>query len=139
MERMNIKRFCFYTLAIAVAMLLAGILAGEPGRSGRQVASAQEQTNNSGCWTSYPAVSSGGSDVALSSIKAISPDNIWAAGKSTPPNGKSLTRVQHWDGARWTQVTSPSPGAFANGLNGVTVIGPHDLWAVGAYGDAGTD
>jgi len=120
-------------------MLLAGILVGRPGHVGTQVASAQEQTTNSGCWTSYPTVSPGGSGVALSAIEAISPDDIWAVGKSTPPNSKSLTWIQHWDGAKWTQVASPSPGAVANGLNGLTVIGPNDLWAVGAYGDADTE
>jgi photosystem II stability/assembly factor-like uncharacterized protein len=38
--------------------------------------------------------------------------------------------VQHWDGATWSQVPSPSPGPDS-GLSGVAATSPLNAWAVG--------
>ena len=70
----------------------------------------------------------------LASVSAITPSNIWAVGNFS--TGGSSTRqdlIEHWDGARWTQVTSPGPGSLA----GVYATGASDAWAVGAAGDPG--
>src|SRR5579885_3512300 len=80
----------------------------------------------------------------LESVVAISPSDVWTVGLSgTPtgilsqtssanPAGRALT--EHWDGVRWSIVSSPNAGTFNNSLNSVVhVPGTNQLWAVGAY------
>ena len=47
------------------------------------------------------------------------------------------TLTEHWDGARWSLVTSPNiPGEVSNSLRGVTPISTNDVWAAGfTFGD----
>jgi hypothetical protein len=70
----------------------------------------------------------------LTSVTAISPSNVWAAGYSIDvasgsgqPN-KSL--IEHWNGSTWTIVPSPSPQGH-NTLTGIAAISASDIWAVG--------
>src|SRR5205814_10075922 len=76
-------------------------------------------------------------DNFLTSISAASPTDIWAVGSwVTDPSGpQTSTLVEHWDGAQWSIVPSPSPGSLGNDLFGVTAIAQDDVWVVGAYFD----
>jgi hypothetical protein len=47
-------------------------------------------------------------DFDLTSVRAVSPTNIWAVGRSFGTSGQTL--ILHGDGKSWTQVLSPSPG-----------------------------
>lgn len=60
------------------------------------------------------------SDVAgdALAVAAIAPDDAWVVGE----------RIQHWDGAAWTEVGIVRGGGT---LRGVGVVGPADVWAVG--------
>jgi hypothetical protein len=71
------------------------------------------------------------------SVVAIGPDDVWMAGNqnnfSTP-----ITLTEHWDGTRWTIVSSPfdrgstSPSSIAAGsLVAMTARASNDVWAAG--------
>jgi hypothetical protein len=62
----------------------------------------------------------------LSGVAATSASNAWAVGYTD--NGKTL--IVHWNGTKWSQVTSPKP--ITGALYGVAAVSASDVWAVGA-------
>ncbi|MBC5800478.1 MAG: hypothetical protein GIW94_10985 [Candidatus Eremiobacteraeota bacterium] len=94
-------------------------------------------------WSFVPVVN--GSQFLISdfrSVTAVSSNDVWAVGSKTPFNANSpqLTLVEHWNGARWSVVSSPNmgPQGHTNWLFGVTALSSTDLWAVGYWIPAGT-
>jgi hypothetical protein len=76
-------------------------------------------------------------DHVLVGVDATSANDVWAVGYYHNDTA-SQTLIVHWNGSAWVQFTSPSPGANANELHGVTVVpgsGGNDAWAVGYYRD----
>lgn len=75
----------------------------------------------------------------LSSVSANSPTSAWAVGVTYSAGdtiGPIDSLIEQWDGTIWHVVANPGH----NALNGVTVLSPNDVWAVGGplnYG-AGT-
>ncbi len=67
----------------------------------------------------------------LYAVSALSASDIWAAGYSQGYEGSALTLTEHWDGSRWSIVTSPDPSRFSNVLTSVAAVSPDDAWAVG--------
>ena len=69
----------------------------------------------------------------LRGVAAISANDAWAIGYrgGTKNETPIETFILHWNGATWTQVTSPNV-AGANQLFGVTAISAGDIWAVGS-------
>jgi hypothetical protein len=63
---------------------------------------------------------------SLYSVSAASGRNAWAVGR----HGDD-TSILHWDGTRWSRVTSPNLGSDFNELDGVSVVSSTDVWAVG--------
>jgi len=99
---------------------------------------------NGNRWTVVASPTIQANSNVLESVVAISPSDVWTVGLSgTPtgivsqtsssnPAGRALT--EHWDGVRWSIVSSPNAGTFNNSLNSVVhVPGTNQLWAVGAY------
>ena len=78
--------------------------------------------------TTLPAADGGGG--ALLAVDALSPSDVFAVGYRYPNFESTETLITHWDGNEWTEMPSPSPGAFAS-LEDVVVIAPDDVWAVG--------
>jgi hypothetical protein len=74
----------------------------------------------------------------LTSVSAVAANDVWAVGRYGNHDLGLLdqTLIEHWDGARWTVVPSPSPGGSSvdNDLWGVAAIGARDVWAVGGVG-----
>jgi hypothetical protein len=68
----------------------------------------------------------------FSAIKANSPSDVWAVGRSGVAGqvGSGATLIEHWDGTAWSIVPSPSPG-LDGVLTGVTTKASNDMWAVG--------
>lgn len=76
----------------------------------------------------------------LTSVAASSSRDIWAAGfdrgldspqTSTP--GRPL--MIHWNGSRWTEVTTPDPSSTnGNALWGLAAVSRGNVWAVGING-----
>ena len=45
-------------------------------------------------------------------------------------SGFNQTLIEHWNGLRWSVVTSPSPGS-GDDLRDVAVVSASDVWAAG--------
>src|SRR5450759_2558898 len=74
----------------------------------------------------------------LSSITAISANDIWAVGDAPDANGDYITLSEHWNGTMWKIVTSPNPSSTFSHLYGVTALAPNNVWAVGFYASVDT-
>ena len=80
----------------------------------------------------------------LNAVVALTPDNAWAVGYSTPGlagQSATLTLILHWDGTTWSIVPSPNVGPNSNNqsnrLLGITVNSADDIYAFGSYFAAG--
>ncbi len=78
-----------------------------------------------------PAVS-GPSSPVLHAVTAVASNNVWAVGENEEVPGLGITTlIEHWNGAAWSIVPSPTPGAYPI-LNGVAASGSTDVYAVGS-------
>jgi hypothetical protein len=74
----------------------------------------------------------------LYGVAAVSPADAWAVGfyrsGSNPSRMTTRALIEHWDGARWTQVSCGCASGRDAGpaLLGITAVSRTDLWAVGA-------
>ncbi len=86
-------------------------------------------------WSIVPTPNGGmfGDDNVLTSVAAVSANDIWAVGYIYPKGGTPTTLSIHWNGSQWTLVNTPNPGNYARRLDGVTAIAANDVWAVGNY------
>jgi hypothetical protein len=86
-------------------------------------------------WTAVPTPDVGSLLNTLFGVDALRGGTAWAVGEALGPDFLPRTLVEHFDGAGWSVVPSPTPGN--NGfLYGVTASSDHDVWAVGADRDA---
>ena len=93
---------------------------------------------NGAVWSIIPSPNTGAYDNELWGVTALAPDDVWAVGFAGDISANaSLTLVEHWNGAAWAIVPSPSPGPLGgiNYLAAVSAISATDIWAVGAYLD----
>ena len=79
----------------------------------------------------------------LSSVRAVSSNNVTAVGLLRDAGQqRELTLVEHWNGKKWSIVSSPNqseaPGSL-NALTSVTAVSATDLYAVGFFGNAATN
>jgi hypothetical protein len=90
---------------------------------------------NGSAWSIVPSPSfnTGGDGIVneLNGVAAISASDVWAVGTHTAANGAYLTLVEHWDGTRWSVVSSPNSSATSNVLRAAAATGASDVWAVG--------
>ena len=75
----------------------------------------------------------------LFSVSAASANDVWAVGSTHNGTLPSRTLIQHWDGAQWRIVSSPSPDKQFNELRGVAAISANEVWAVGYRGGTKTE
>jgi hypothetical protein len=76
---------------------------------------------------------------SLASVSAVSAENAWAVGDDTDASSGALDSVVlHWNGSKWTRVSSPNPSMTATYLFSVCAVSAADVWAVGSYYDATT-
>ena len=59
-------------------------------------------------------------------IAGVAPNDLWAIGSAG-----SQTLALHWDGTRWSVVTTPNGPHPWNQLSGVAAVSSTDVWAVG--------
>jgi hypothetical protein len=62
----------------------------------------------------------------LYGVAVTSPSNAWAVGVSFP----FKTLLLHWNGVKWSQVTSPKP--LYGQINAIAAVSADNAWAVGA-------
>lgn len=69
----------------------------------------------------------------LNGVAAVSANDVWAVGGFSNKNVRytEQTLIEHWDGTRWSIISSPNPGSALNILNEVSAISANDIWAVG--------
>jgi hypothetical protein len=85
-----------------------------------------------------PAPTLPGYAAVLNAVAGSGANDVWAVGEYIDA-GIGHTLILHWDGNAWQRVASPdlvtngTVNTTTNELNGVAVIGPGDVWAVG-YG-----
>jgi hypothetical protein len=63
----------------------------------------------------------------LYGVRCTSAANCWAVGDT----GASLTEALHWNGQKWSQVATPSPGDYYDTLYDVACTSAASCWAVG--------
>jgi hypothetical protein len=89
-------------------------------------------------WSVVPSPNADQGENTLGAVAAVSAASIWAVGYRHGPGasggGARKTLVEHWDGAKWRIVPSPSPGpAGGDGfLFGVAATPAGRAWAVGS-------
>jgi hypothetical protein len=67
----------------------------------------------------------------LTSVSALSPRDVWAAGWYPLKGGGARTLLVHWNGRSWQQVATPLTHKYWSVFNGLSVPSPGDVWAVG--------
>ena len=73
-----------------------------------------------------------GSASGLASVVTISATDAWAVGTGLNNDANQLIGlIEHWNGRRWQEVTSPSPLSRSQWLTGVAADGRARVWAVG--------
>lgn len=89
-------------------------------------------------WSIVPSPNPTGSSsfTALNAVTAISSSDVWAIGSFIA--GSYQTLIEHWDGTKWSIVSSPNVGSSSNfnDLYSITALSSSDIWAVGNYNTA---
>jgi hypothetical protein len=85
-------------------------------------------------WTVVPTPNPGAPGAALSSVSAVSTDDVWVAGQTRDQQGfVDGTLIEHWDGEEWSVVPCPTPGAHYGVLTGISADSATDAWASGVF------
>ncbi len=92
-------------------------------------------------WAYSAGASLGGRQAWLTSVAALSSDDVWAVGYFAP--GRRLPEaplIEHWNGRSWslqqTEALTRLKGALPQTLASVAALAPHDVWVLG-HGDRG--
>jgi hypothetical protein len=104
-------------------------------------------------WSVVSAPAPGGTAAGdfneLNDIACTSAASCWAVGyygiemtTTTVDSLVALTQALHWNGRKWSLVSTPNPGGrsknHANALNAVRCASVRDCWAAGSYGSGGS-
>jgi hypothetical protein len=84
-------------------------------------------------WSVVPSPNIGSQTNDLFEVAAASANDIWTVGRYINNSNVSQTLIQHWDGSKWSIISSPNVNLGDNLLQGLTVISSNDVWAVGDY------
>jgi hypothetical protein len=82
-------------------------------------------------WSIVPSPNPGKLTNELWGVTALSAKDVWAVGDFSNSAQGQETLTLHWNGSRWSVVSSPSPSTMGNGLDSVTALSAKDVWAVG--------
>jgi hypothetical protein len=108
-----------------LGLLLGSLVPGSRASSTTVARLADASSQGCGTWKIVPSVIG---NIRLSSVVAVSPNDVWAAGQ-TGEGGLSAV-VEHWDGTSWSRVPE-APMDNWQGINGLAALAPDDVWAVG--------
>ena len=91
-------------------------------------------------WSLVRSPSPGSQYNDLNGVAASAANDVWAVGSysNNPQIPDTNTLIEHWDGVRWSVVSSPSPGGYSNTLSAIAVVSSSDIWAVGSFNDSQT-
>jgi hypothetical protein len=88
-------------------------------------------------WSVVPSPSPGAQRNILNGIAAISDTDVWAIGTQWDGAGTAHSLTEHWDGTRWSVVSSADPGTGGNVLFGVKAVASNSVYAVGQQSGSG--
>jgi hypothetical protein len=86
---------------------------------------------NGTSWSLVFSPNQGSDGSGLVGVAAVSPNDIWAVGDYGYVTTGYRTLIEHWNGTSWSIVSSPNQDLSDNFLQGVAVVSPTDVWAVG--------
>src|SRR5207302_1833156 len=92
---------------------IAAISANDIWAVGQLVSQTLTQHWDGSSWSVVPSPNPGSTQNALKGVAVVSANDVWAVGEySSAPccMGPNQTLVEHWDGAQWRVVSTPSPG-----------------------------
>jgi len=94
---------------------------------------------NGKSWSVVPSPNEGLGDKGLHGVAGISDSDVWAVGVRNPtPSSQTKRLIEHWNGSAWKVVRSPSAGQLSdNGLGGLAIVSPTDIWATGSLSSDG--
>jgi len=69
---------------------------------------------------------------ALTAVDASGANNVWALGWWENDVGPQRTLAEHWNGAKWSIVSSRTPDKDGDQFNGVAVFGAKSVWGIGS-------
>jgi hypothetical protein len=117
------RQWRVWTAVLTVGVLAAAIVGGV---SAARAASAPASGHQAAVAAGYQAKGE------LYGVAATSPGNAWAVGMSDPSGTSPMTLLLHWNGTKWTRVTSPKP--VPGELTAVAAVSADNAWAVGETG-----
>jgi hypothetical protein len=142
LRRVRTRRFQLLAIASVLPVLLTSVLVGISAtlpQLGRAAGTGPTPTPTPfvcpGPWYHIASPNPGANANLLTSVAAVTPDDIWAVGGYQDVlYGSAHRLIQHWDGTSWSTVPSPSRDGEADGLTGVAAVSAADVWAVSAGG-----
>ncbi len=90
---------------------------------------------NGSIWSTIPSPGIGSGTNILYSVDAVASNDVWAVGVLYNTSGATRVLTQHWDGAQWNAVPSPSTQTSYSVLYSVDALASNDVWAVGSFRD----
>lgn len=94
---------------------------------------------NGTAWSLVTSPAVGGSSGSyIAGIVAIAANNVWAVGVNGFSKSGATTLVEHWNGTKWSVVTSPNPGSLYNILTSVAAVSANSIWA-GGYAETSSE
>jgi hypothetical protein len=85
-------------------------------------------------WAIVPSANANSTVNQLIGVTALSATNVWAVGYYFTSNNIKQTLIEHWNGSKWSVVSSPNASTGDNKLNAVTKVpGTTKAWTVGYY------
>jgi hypothetical protein len=94
---------------------------------------------NGTMWSVVKSPNPGSEYNDLNGVAAIASNDVWAVGSysDNPQVPDTNTLIEHWNGTKWSVVSSLSPGPYSNTLSAVVAISATDVWAVGISSNGG--
>jgi hypothetical protein len=86
---------------------------------------------NGSTWSVVPSPSPAAQQNILTSVAAISDNDVWATGEERDSAGTWHTLAEHWNGSTWSTVASVDPGAGSNEFYAVHAVSSNSVYAVG--------
>ncbi|SFE60462.1 hypothetical protein SAMN05216251_10446 [Actinacidiphila alni] len=86
---------------------------------------------NGSAWSAVDTPDTGG-DALLLGAAADRRGGVWAVGVGYDAKGEGHPLTEHWDGTAWRIVPAPHTTGRGETLESVAVLGPDEVWAVGA-------
>jgi hypothetical protein len=88
---------------------------------------------NGSAWTVIASPDGSTRENYLTGVSSTGPNDAWIVGYYNNSTGLYLPLTEHWDGASWQVVPSPSVSSSLTALTAVSSLSSNDVWAVGTY------